>query len=88
MDLPTTNSKEYKRLWRLKNKEKIQEYNAKYFQDNKEKILRKRNETEQQECKHAMYLRQRVECICGKELLRSSLYGHRKICIIYKQSNL
>jgi hypothetical protein len=43
MDLPTTNSKEYKRLWRLKNKEKIQEYNAKYFQDNKEKILRKRN---------------------------------------------
>ena len=38
-----TNRSEYLKQYRLKNKEKIAQYNKKYFQENKEIILEKRN---------------------------------------------
>lgn len=78
--------KEYKRLWRLNNKEHIKQYNAQYFQDNQTEIVQKRYERERVEQKHAAYLHTRVNCICGKEMYRTNIYKHRKICLIYKNS--
>ena len=78
--------KEYKRLWRLKNKEHIKQYNAQYFQDNITDIIKKRYDREQIEHKHLEYQHKRVNCVCGKEMFRANLYYHRRICITYKNS--
>lgn len=74
-----------KREWRARNKEKVAQYNANYFQENSEKILRQRNKREQEHQYHTMYLLQKVDCCCGKELQRGSLYNHRKRCIVYQR---
>lgn len=78
--------KEYLKAWRLANKEKTKEYNASYFQANKEAILVQRNKNEEETGYKCMYNQQTRICECGKELKVKSLYNHRKICKEYKKT--
>ena len=77
--------KEYLKAWRLANKEKVKEYNASYFQDNKDKINRQRNKSEEETGYKHIYNEQYRICECGKQLKVKSLYNHRKICSEYKK---
>jgi len=78
--------KEYLKQWRLKNNEKVKEYQALYFQANKEAINQQRNYREKETGYHHIYVEQKRECVCGKTLKVKSLYNHRKICLAYQSS--
>ena len=89
MDSPTNNTKitdlkEYKRQWRLKKKQHIKEYNAKYYEANRDTILKYRAVKQEETGCYLAYQHTRVYCICEKELWRSSLYIHRKTCRTWK----
>jgi hypothetical protein len=61
-------------------------YQALYFQNNKEKILKKRNETEKETSYQVWYHHGHKECVCGNIYKIGSIYQHRKICKVYKES--
>jgi hypothetical protein len=76
--------KAYLKEWRLKNKEKVKEYQATYFQENKETIYEQRHKHEKETDNHKGYLNQYKHCECGKYLKICSIYMHYKICIEHK----
>ena len=78
--------KAYLKEWRQLNKEKIKEYNATYFQNNKEAILVQRNKSEEETGYKHIYGEQIRVCECGKELKVKSFYNHRKICKVYQKT--
>jgi hypothetical protein len=78
--------KEYLKQWRRNNKEKVKDYQATYFQENKETIYKKRKENETEIGYKCIYNEQTKICMCGKELKVKSLYNHRKICEVYKHN--
>ena len=78
--------KEYMKQYRLLNKAKTQEYNKTYFQENKQEIQQKRCKNIKHKDYQLEYQNTRLMCICGKELLRSSLYSHRKTCVVFLNS--
>ena len=82
------NRSKYMKEYRLKNKDKIKEYNETYFQENKEEIRKKRSKSDTYKEYQMEYQNTRVKCVCNKELLRSNLYNHRKVCITYKNLSL
>lgn len=78
--------KEYFRKYREATKDKMKLYQANYFQENKDDILKKRNDREKETGYNHIYKQNYKECVCGRTLKVCSLYNHRKICIVYKKS--
>jgi hypothetical protein len=79
--------KEYLKEWRKKNREKIKEYNANYFQENKETIKIKRQEHEKRTGYHNTYSESVFkECVCGKILKVGTFYLHRRNCKEYQST--
>jgi hypothetical protein len=79
--------KEYMHQYQLKHKEKIKEYKQQYFQENKDEIIRQRNNDNAYKQYQTEYRKQKIDCCCGKTLLRGSIYIHRKKCVEYQQQN-
>ncbi|MFY7885894.1 MAG: hypothetical protein ACOVOV_13735 [Dolichospermum sp.] len=77
--------KEYLKAWRLANKEKTSKYNSNYYDGNRESILKKRQEKENNTCYLALWKQELISCECGKELKRGSIYKHRKSCVVYQR---
>lgn len=79
--------KEYLKEWRRRNKEKIKEYNATYFQENKDTIYKKRHEHEKETGYHIIYSESVFkECVCGIKLKAGTFYMHRGICKEYQKT--
>jgi hypothetical protein len=78
--------KEYLKQWRAKNKEKIQNYQAQYFQENKDTIYKQRVISENETGYKMKYNQQHKLCECGKSLKISSIYQHYRTCLPHKNS--
>jgi len=72
--------------WRAKNKAKIAEYNANYFQENKETIYETRKEHEDETGYHSEYMQIEVECRCGLKDTRQNIMNHKRGCDIHINS--
>ncbi len=78
--------KQYLKEWRASNKQNVKEYQAKYFQENKECILLKRAENEEKTGYHCIYINKKKTCCCGKDYQINNYYKHRKNCSSYQTS--
>jgi hypothetical protein len=74
--------KEYMRLYRLKNKEKIKENAKKYFQENKDEIMEKRqSETykqSQKKCEQKRYIKKILDNLKSQGYTDEQLEENRK----------
>ena len=73
-------TKEQMKQYRIKNKDKIAKQRAEYYQENKEDIQKKSNDSEKQQETRSLYRAKKFECECGKTIINSSRGPHRKIC--------
>ncbi len=69
--------------WRDKNKEKMSEYNATYFQNNKDEIYETRKIHEEETEYNKNYRAEIAKCICGKKDTRGNIMNHKQTCDTY-----
>lgn len=80
--MPARNRKEYMRLWRIKNKDKIKQYMIEWRSANKEHLqkydkLRRNNNQEGESERFKKYRNEHLECLKKKSRVRTEKYRQK-----------